>query len=56
MAQRDVGNLRTRLSWDDQGAQRGLTGIRDDLRGLKSEMNVAKSAGRQYSKIGRAHV
>lgn len=49
MAQRDVGNLRTRLSWEDNGAKRSLTGFRDDLRGLKSEMNAARSQGRQYS-------
>ena len=49
MAQRDIGNLRTRLSWEDSGAKRSLTGFRDDLRGLKSEMNAARSAGRQYS-------
>lgn len=49
MAQRDIGNLRTRLSWEDEGAARSLEGFRRDLRGLRSEMNVLRSQGREYT-------
>src|SRR5690625_830984 len=49
MATKDIGNLRTRLSFEDDGANKSLEGFRRDLRGLRSEMNVSKSAGRDYS-------
>lgn len=49
MATREVGNLRTRLSWEDQGATRSLEGFRKDLKGLRSEMNLAKSGGKAYT-------
>lgn len=49
MAERDVGNLRTRLSWEDDGANRSLEGFKRDLRGLRSEMNLAKSGGKEYT-------
>lgn len=45
----EVGTLRTRLSFEED-AGRGLRGFKDDLKGLRSEMNVAKSQGREYSK------
>lgn len=50
MATRDIGNLRTRLSWEDEGANRSLEGFRRDLKGLRSEMNLARSGGREYTK------
>lgn len=50
MAQRDIGNLRTRLSWEDEGANKSLEGFRRDLRGLRSEMNLAKSHGKDYTR------
>src|SRR5699024_4625927 len=50
MAQREVGNLRTRLSWEDQGAQRSLQGFNRDLRSLKSEMNETRSRGQAYTR------
>ncbi|MDY7044034.1 phage tail tape measure protein [Virgibacillus sp. M23] len=49
MAEREVGNLRTRLSWEDDGASRALTGFRQDLKGLRSEMNAARSGGKEYT-------
>lgn len=49
MATKDIGNLRTRLSWEDDGANRSLEGFKRDLRGLRSEMNAAKSGGREYT-------
>ena len=49
MATRDIGYLRTRLSWEDEGAQRSLEGFRQDLRSLRSEMNVLRSQGRNYT-------
>ncbi|MBB6451981.1 TP901 family phage tail tape measure protein [Salirhabdus euzebyi] len=49
MATKDVGNLRTRLSWEDEGATRSLTGFRQDLKSLRSEMNLAKSGSKEYS-------
>ena len=50
MATKDIGNLRTRLSWEDEGANKSLEGFRRDLRGLRSEMNLAKSHGRDYTR------
>ena len=50
MAQRDIGNLRTRLSWEDEGANRSLEGFRRDLKGLRSEMRLAKSHGQDYTR------
>ena len=49
LAQRDIGTLRTRLSWEDDGANRSLEGFRRDLKGLRSEMNLAKSGGKDYT-------
>lgn len=49
MADREIGNLRTRLSWEDQGATQSVEGFRRDLRGLRSEMNLAKSGGKEYT-------
>lgn len=49
MATKDIGNLRTRLSWEDDGANRSLADFRRDLRGLRSEMNAARSGGREYT-------
>ena len=49
MATKDIGNLRTRLSWEDDGANRSLEGFRRDLKGLRSEMNLARSKGREYT-------
>lgn len=49
MATKDVGNLRTRLSWEDDGANRSLKDFRRDLKGLSSELNAAKSKGREYT-------
>lgn len=45
----EIGTLRTRLSFEED-AGRGLKGFKDDLRGLRSEMNVAKSQGQEYSR------
>ena len=50
MAQREVGNLRTRLSWEGEGAQRSLQAFSRDLRGLRSEMNEARSRGQAYTR------
>lgn len=49
MANRDIGNLRTRLSWEDEGSTRSLKGFKDDLRGLRSEMKAAQSGGKEYT-------
>ncbi|ONK21231.1 phage tail tape measure protein [Bacillus sp. VT-16-64] len=49
MATKDIGNLRTRLSWEDEGANKSLEGFRRDLKGLRSEMNAARSKGREYT-------
>ncbi|WP_225221007.1 phage tail tape measure protein [Bacillus norwichensis] len=49
MASRDIGQLRTRLSWEDEGANKSLEGFRRDLKGLRSEMNLARSKGREYA-------
>ncbi|WP_078428762.1 phage tail tape measure protein [Alkalihalobacterium alkalinitrilicum] len=49
MSSKDVGTLRTRLSWEDEGSTRGLKGFKDDLKGLRSEMNAARSQGREYT-------
>ncbi|MCR6111752.1 phage tail tape measure protein [Bacillus sp. A301a_S52] len=48
MSSQDIGTLRTRLAFEDDGS-RGLQGFKDDLRGLRSEMNVARSSGREYT-------
>lgn len=50
MATRDVGNLRTKLSWEGEDANKSLTGFRRDLRGLKSEMELVKSKGQDYTR------
>jgi TP901 family phage tail tape measure protein len=49
MATKDIGSLRTRLSFEDEGNKQGLEGLRRDLKGLRSEMNLARSGGREYS-------
>ena len=49
MATKDIGNLRTRLSWEGDDANKSLEGFRRDLRGLRSEMNLARSQGRDYT-------
>lgn len=49
MAQRDIGNLRTRLSWEDDGSTRSLTRFREDLKGLRSEMKTITSQGKDYT-------
>lgn len=49
MASKDIGSLRTRLSWEDEGSTRSLKGFKDDLRSLRSEMNAAKSGGKEYT-------
>lgn len=46
----EVGALRTRLTMLDQGTTRGLQGFRDTLKGIRSEMNVARSAGQAYGR------
>ncbi|GAB2561157.1 phage tail tape measure protein [Gracilibacillus alcaliphilus] len=49
MATRDIGALRTRLSWEDEGANRSLEGFKRDLKGLRSEMRLAQSGGKDYT-------
>lgn len=49
MASREVGQLRTKLSWEDDGANRTLTRFKEDLRGLNTEMKVAQSRGKEYT-------
>lgn len=49
MASKDIGTLRTRLSWEDEGSTKSLEGFKRDLKGLRSEMNLAKSGGREYT-------
>jgi len=49
MASAEIGTLRTRLSWEDEGADRSLKGFRDDLKSLRTEMGVAKSSGKEYT-------
>ena len=49
MATKDIGNLRTRLSWEDEGASRSLEGFRRDLKGLRSELNLVNSHGKKYT-------
>lgn len=49
MASRDIGTLRTRLSFEGDDVNKSLEGFRRDLRGLRSEMNLARSRGREYT-------
>ena len=49
MATADIGNLRTRLSWEDEGTLKNLTRFKEDLRGLKSEMSTVTSKGKDYA-------
>lgn len=49
LATKDIGQLRTRLSWEDDGAERSLQGFRRDLKGLRSEMNLARSRGKEFT-------
>ena len=49
MATKDIGNLRTRLSWEDEGSTRSITRLKEDLRGLKSEMSTVTSKGKEYA-------
>lgn len=48
MPVRDVGNLRTRLAWEDGGTLSSLERFKQDLRGLRSEMKVVTSQGKEY--------
>ena len=49
MAVREVGNLRTRLSFDDKGATSSLQRFRQDLAGLRSEMRTVTAMGKGYT-------
>lgn len=49
MAQRDIGTLRTRLSFESDDVNKSLEGFRRDLKGLRSEMNLVRSKGREYT-------
>lgn len=49
MAVREVGNLRTRLSFDDKGATSSLQRFRHDLAGLRSEMRTVTAMGKGYT-------
>lgn len=49
MAVRTVGNLRTRLSFEDGGTIRSLEKFKQDLRGLRSEMITVTSQGGKYA-------
>lgn len=49
MTTADIGNLRTRLSWEDEGTLKNLTRFKEDLRGLKSEMSTVTSQGKEYT-------
>ena len=49
MATKDIGTLRTRLSWEDDGNKAGMEGLKRDLKGLRSEMNLARSGGKDYT-------
>jgi TP901 family phage tail tape measure protein len=49
MAVRDVGNLRTRLSFEDKGATSSLQRFKQDLAGLRSEMRTVTSLGKGYT-------
>ncbi|WP_099157268.1 phage tail tape measure protein [Virgibacillus ndiopensis] len=49
MATKEVGTLRTKLSWEDDNTTRSLQGFKRDLKGLRTEMNVAKSQGKEYT-------
>jgi chromosome segregation ATPase len=49
MATKEIGNLRTRLSWEDNDAANSLDGFKRDLQGLRSEMKVATSQGQEYN-------
>lgn len=48
MPVRDVGNLRTRLSFEDDGAMNSLQRFRQDLKSLRSEMRTVTSQGKEY--------
>lgn len=48
MSTKDVGTLRTRLSWDSN-ATPGLESFRRDLKGLRSEMGLVKAQGKEYA-------
>lgn len=49
MAQRDIGTLRTRLSFESDDVNRSLENFRRDLKGLRSEMNLLRSKGKEYT-------
>src|SRR5690606_9804064 len=40
---------RTRLSWEDEGSTRSLKGFKEDLKGLRSEMQATKGRGKEYT-------
>ena len=44
---KEIGNLRTRLSFDKTG-ESNLTDLKRDLKGVRSEMNVFRSGSREY--------
>lgn len=48
MASKDIGTLRTKLSWEDEGSSKGITGFQSDLKSLRAEMAVATSKGADY--------
>jgi phage-related minor tail protein len=48
-ASKEVGTLRTKLSWEDDGSTKSLKSLRSDLKGLSTELNVAKSKGKEYA-------
>ncbi|AJD91531.1 hypothetical protein JMA_22140 [Jeotgalibacillus malaysiensis] len=50
MSSKEVGTLRTRLSWEGDDSRKSLQGFKSDLKSLRTEMNVAKSGGQDYSK------
>lgn len=48
MATREIGHLRTRLSFEDGGAMSSLQRFKQDLAGLRSEMRTVTSLGKDY--------
>lgn len=48
MSSKDVGTLRTRLSWEGD-ANQGIATYKRELSGLRSEMKSAQSQGREYT-------
>ena len=48
MATREIGHLRTRLSFEDGGTMSSLQRFKQDLAGLRSEMRTVTSLGKDY--------